>query len=304
MISNLGNTQSTSSYLRSIDIYFDYPKPINLIKYFVQMNYGTDFFALDFFSGSSTTAHAILDLNKEDGGNRKFIMVQLPEATPKDSEANKAGYKTIAEIGKERIRRVIKKIHEEAVAPKEKPVKKKKQDEKLFEEGVSDDAKTDTSVDISKLDLGFKVLKLSESNIIKWPKTSFESIEQIEKQLEFSTESPLVSGYKKEDLLIEILIWEGFSLTSAISKVSIGKNTFYKVNDPSIEYSLWACFDDKLDFSMNDIKGAGFNVREAHSVGEKQETKSSNDDILVFLDKSLTDGLKSRLCDICRVKVV
>ena len=283
---------------------FNNPKPIELIKHLTNIGCAQSEYIIDFFSGSSSTANAVLDLNKEDGGNRKFIMVQLPEPTPKDSEASKAGYKTIAEIGKERIRRVIKKIHEEVAVPKEKPAKKKKQDEKLFEEGVSDESKTETSVDISKLDLGFKVLKLSESNIIKWPKTPFDSIEQIEKQLEFSTESPLVSGYKKEDLLIEILIWEGFSLTSDISKVSIGKNNFYKVNDPSIEYTLWACFDDKLDFSMNDIKGAGFTVRVAHSVGEKQETKSSNDDILVFLDKSLTDGLKSRLCDICRVKVV
>ncbi len=316
VIDEFSSTQA-SKYLDKIGLseVFNYSKPSELIKYLISLcvSSNSSEMILDYFSGSSTTAQSVIELNNEDGGNRNFIMVQLPEVLDPKNSKQKSAYEfclnnkfntNITEIGKERIRRVIKKIQEETAAPKEKPAKKKKQDEKLFEENVSDESKTDTAVDISKLDLGFKVLKLSESNIIKWPKTAFESIEQIEKQLEFSTESPLVSGYKKEDLLIEILIWEGFSLTSDISKVSIGKNTFYKVNDPSIEYALWACFDDKLDFSMNDIKGAGFTVREAHSVGEKQETKSSNDDILVFLDKSLTDGLKSRLCDICRVKVV
>ena len=188
------------------ELLFTAPKNVGYIKLLITLFKNEPFTILDFFSGSSTTAHAILDLNKEDGGNRKFIMVQLPEPLDPKNSKQKAAYEfcsenkfnhNIAEIGKERIRRVINKIQEEAATLKEKPVKKKNQDEKLFEEGVSDDAKTDTSVDISKLDLGFKVLKLSESNIIKWPKTSFESIEQIEKQLEFSTESPLVSGYKR-----------------------------------------------------------------------------------------------------------
>ena len=92
---------------------FDYPKPTNLIKRCLQLYSNSEDIILDFFSGSATTAHAVMQLNAEDGGNRKYIMVQLPEKCDEKSEAYKAGYKNICEIGKERIRRAAKKIHEE-----------------------------------------------------------------------------------------------------------------------------------------------------------------------------------------------
>ena len=90
--------------------YFDYPKPIELIKRCISLYSSPDSLILDFFSGSATTAHAVMQLNAEDGGKRKYICVQLPEETPEDSEARKAGYSTICEIGKERIRRAGKVI--------------------------------------------------------------------------------------------------------------------------------------------------------------------------------------------------
>lgn len=93
--------------------YFDYPKPVTLIQRCLQLYSKGDDLILDFFSGSATTAHAVMQQNVEDGGHRKYICVQLPEATPEGSEAYKAGYKTICEIGKERIRRAGKKILEE-----------------------------------------------------------------------------------------------------------------------------------------------------------------------------------------------
>lgn len=92
---------------------FDFPKAIDYIKFVISMYPPTEFEVLDFFSGSATTAHAVMQLNAEDGGRRKFIMVQLPEETDEKSEAYKAGYKNICEIGKERIRRAAKKIAEE-----------------------------------------------------------------------------------------------------------------------------------------------------------------------------------------------
>ena len=121
---------------------FDNPKPVKLLKYLIRaVTYDTsDAVILDFFSGSATTAHAVMQLNAEDGGNRKFIMVQLPEPTDEKSEAYKAGYKNICEIGKERIRRAGEKIKEEN---KDK-------------EGIEN------------LDVGFKVFKLDTSNIRKW----------------------------------------------------------------------------------------------------------------------------------------
>jgi len=105
VLTSLGNTQTTSANLKKDKIYFDYPKPIQLERYLLSMNEGTEFITLDFFGGSGTTAQAILELNKDDGGNRKFIIVQLPEKCDENSEAFKAGYRTIADISKERIRR-------------------------------------------------------------------------------------------------------------------------------------------------------------------------------------------------------
>lgn len=115
---------------------FDFPKPISLIKAFVTISTNNDDIILDFFSGSATTAHAVMELNKEDGGNRKFIMVQLPEVCDEKSEAFKAGYKNICEIGKERIRRAGKKLLE------------------------SESVKEESQQEASQLDVGFKVLKL------------------------------------------------------------------------------------------------------------------------------------------------
>jgi len=116
VLTNLSSTQKAGALLKDIDIPFSFPKPVELIKYFLEMNMGDDFITLDFFSGSSTTAHAVMQLNAEDGGNRKYIMVQLPEEVKEKSEAYKAGYRTINQIGIERIKRAAKKIREETNA--------------------------------------------------------------------------------------------------------------------------------------------------------------------------------------------
>jgi len=137
IIETVFNTQATRE-LKSLfdgkDV-FDFPKPIDLIKLFIQQGVMREGIILDFFSGSATTAHAAMKLNAEDGGKRKFIMVQIPEACPVASEAAKAGYKNICEIGKERIRRAGEKIKEES--------------------GLA----------AQDLDIGFRVLKLGDSNM-------------------------------------------------------------------------------------------------------------------------------------------
>jgi adenine-specific DNA-methyltransferase len=196
--------------------YFDFPKPSDLIRSFVEQSTqinGNDLI-LDFFAGSCTTAHATLALNKEDGGNRKFICVQLPEKCDENSEAFKAGYKTIAEIGKERIRRVIKKIQEEQYG-------------KLDLDGSGDK------------DLGFKVFKLKESNFKIWRsniETEEELIAQMQKQLE-----PLDENAKTEDVLYELLIKSGVQLTAKIKE----KNGYILVNDNEIALMLEKA-DDKI----------------------------------------------------------
>jgi len=194
-----------------------FPKPSKLIKTTIEQGTKVDKgdIILDFFSGSATTAHAVLDLNKEDtstssaqAGNRKFILVQLPEKTDEKSETYKAGYKTIAEIGKERIRRVIKKI-------------KKEQGEKLDLDGNSE-----------KLDLGFKIFKLHESNFKIW-RTKIETEEELVEQLEQHLE-PLDENAKTEDVLYELLLKSGVSLTANIKE----KNEVYFVNDNEIALLL------------------------------------------------------------------
>jgi len=187
--------------------YFDGPKPVRLITRILQVANATkDDIILDFFSGSSTIAHAVLNLNQQDNGNRKFILVQLPEKCDEKSEAYKAGYETIAEIGKERIRRVIKKIEEE-------------QDGK-FDFGDS------------KQDLGFKVFKLQDSNFKIW-RTKIETEEQLVEQLQQHLE-PLDEHAKIDDVLYELLLKSGVSLTARIVK----KDGFHLVNDNEIALIL------------------------------------------------------------------
>ena len=195
-----------------LDKYFDYPKPVSLVADFIMgstiLSKRNNDIVLDFFSGSATTAHAVMQLNAEDGGNRKFIMVQLPEKTDEKSEAYKAGYKNICEIGKERIRRAGKKIKEEN-ADKES---------------------------IDKLDIGFRVLKLDSSNM--------QDVYYTPKEF---TEHDLFADNVKphrtaEDLLFQVMLDLGVELSATIEQRTIdGKQVFF-VND---NY-LIACFDDNI----------------------------------------------------------
>ena len=192
--------------------YFSYPKPISLIKLLIDsLTLNNNDLILDFFAGSASTAHATLELNKEDACNRKFIMVQMPEQCDEKSEAFKAGYKTIADIGKERIRRVIKKIEK----------KQKETQPTLPFAGVK-----------KEQDLGFKVFKLQESNFKIWRtdiKTEAELTEQIELHIE-----PLAEHANTENVLYELLLKSGVPLTAKIEE----KNGYYLVNDNEISIIL------------------------------------------------------------------
>lgn len=196
--------------------YFSFPKPTGFIKPLLSIGTASfeDDIVLDFFAGSCTTAHAVLALNKEDGGNRKFICVQLPEKCEENSEAFKAGYKTIAEIGKERIRRVIKKIQEE-------------QDGELDLNGNGDK------------DRGFKVFKLKESNFKIW-RSNIETEEELVAQMQRHLE-PLDENAKTQDVLYELLIKSGVPLTAKIKE----KNGYILVNDSEIALMLEKA-DDKI----------------------------------------------------------
>lgn len=214
-----GNLEVKSLFGKKV---FDTCKPTGLIRYCLEQAVADCDLILDFFAGSATTAHAVLDLNKEDGGKRQFILVQMPEATPADSEAAKAGYKTIAEIGKERIRRVIKKI----------------KDEKAGELSGT-----------GELDLGFKVYKLARSNFKPWENYHGESVEKIE-ELFAEYVTPLVPEWRKIEngLLTEILLLEGFPLDSVITPVSAYcENRVVEISSGFHEHRLIVCLDDTIE---------------------------------------------------------
>lgn len=198
---------------------FDFTKPSRLIEFFLKLEINSksnkDFVILDFFSGSATTAHAVMQLNADDGGNRKFIMVQLPEATDEKSEAYKAGYKNICEIGKERIRRAGKKILEE---------QKAKQGD-LF------------SGEQKKLDVGFRVLKLGSSNM----QDVYYSPEEFSEKLLF--EDNIKPDRTEEDLLFQAMIELGIELSAKIEKQEIAGKTVWNV----AEGYLMACFDKDVN---------------------------------------------------------
>lgn len=199
--------------------YFDNPKPIDMIKMFIGWIVRGKSIVLDFFSGSATTAHATMQLNAEDGGKRKYIMVQLPEETDEKSEAYKAGYKNICEIGKERIRRAARKIKEEKA-------------DKARKEGVFADFE-DTQ------DYGFRVYRLDSSNM----KDIFYKPHEFPQTLLDNADKNVKEDRSAEDLLTQIILDWGLPLSLPVERKTIhGKEVFAVAGN-----SLYACFDSGID---------------------------------------------------------
>lgn len=190
---------------------FDNPKSVNLVLRAIKLIAKADknSIILDFFSGSATTAHAVMQLNAEDGGNRKFIMVQLPEKCDEKSEAYKAGYKNICEIGKERIRRAGKKIKEE------------------------------NGLTAQNLDTGFRVLKLDSSNM----QDVYYNPAAITQTLLETTIDNIKSDRTPLDLLFQVMLELGVPLSAKIEENAVNGKTYYAVNGND----MIACFDDAID---------------------------------------------------------
>lgn len=208
---DVGHTQDSMRELRDLfggEKVFDYSKPVKLIKQAIRLYTQSDDIILDFFSGSATTAHAVMQLNAEDGGHRKFIMVQLPEKTDEKSEAFKAGYKNICEIGKERIRRAGKKIKEE------------------------------NPLTTADLDTGFRVLKLDSTNM----KDVYYNPAEITIDTIMGTVDNIKEDRTPEDLLFQVMLDLGVLLSSKIEQSTIGGKTVFNVEDSY----LIACFDDNV----------------------------------------------------------
>ena len=211
----VGHTQEATKEISTLlgqSSIMDFPKPVRLMKRIVQIASDKDSVILDFFSGSATTAHAIMQLNAEDGGHRKFIMVQLPEACDEKSEAFKAGYKNICEIGKERIRRAGDKI------------------------------KADSPLTTADLDVGFRVFKLSDSNM----KDVYYTANELDQQ----TLADMVSNIKEDrtalDLFFGCLLDWGLTLSMPYHSEEIGGCTVHTYNDGD----LIACFDKNIPESV------------------------------------------------------
>ncbi len=226
---------------------FSFPKTVKLLKYILQIINDDSALVLDFFSGSATTAHAVMQLNAEDGGNRRFIMVQLPEKCDEKSEAYKAGYKTICDIGEERIRRAGKKIKGDRTI-KIDVDKSKLMQRSMLDDGTFDDkyalkvtpANDDDVLD--KLDVGFRVLKLDSSNM----QEVYYNPSAMTQDILAMTVDNVKADRTPLDLLFQVMLDLGIELSAKIEENSVNGKTYYAVNGNDII----ACFDDDID---NDV---------------------------------------------------
>ena len=234
---------------------FDNPKPVGFIKRLLQLGSSRDSIILDFFSGSATTAHAVMQLNAEDGGHRKFICVQLPEKTDEQSEAYKAGYKTICEIGKERIRRAGEKIKEEIEKyNNRKGTITRGDDGKVKHLSIwgefsisGKDINIDEYIkDKPYVDIGFKVFKLDSSNLVKWDNTPTTDEEEVKKRIQQSL-FYLVEGREDLDLVYEIMLKYGLSLTLPVEERKFDGITAYIINHP--DYKVLVCLAPNINLS-------------------------------------------------------
>lgn len=251
---------------------FDNPKPTDLIKRFAQLGVHepNNSIILDFFAGSGTTGHAVWDLNKEDGGNRKFILVQLDEEV-QDEEIKKE-FLTVADICIERLKRVSEKYREENTPS----------------------AKADTPLKEGK-DFGFKVFKLDKSNFNLKDEFEFdpgEDKEELKKKylewLGMWVNEPLVRGWEKDDVIYEVILKEGLNLNSKIEQIKIKENNFYYVKDTEQNLEFYINLEDKID----------------KDTIEEIRTSKYRGKMFVFLDRALTDSDKINLSTFVRLKVI
>lgn len=260
IIQNITSSSATTEVVNLMSgKFFEHPKPINLIKHIIRIGLNCNDIILDFFSGSATTAHAVMQLNSEDNGNRKFICVQLPEQTDEKSEAFKAGYKNICEIGKERIRRAGEKIKQE--------IEQGNQQLKLGEEPKK------------VPDIGFKVFKLDSSNIKKWNVNT----ENIEKEMQSSIFN-YVEGRSELDITYEVMLKCGLDLTYPIEEIKVEDKTLYSVGAGA----MFICMDDRITQSIADKIIA---IKEEKEIEEPVVVFKDNG----FIDDSTKTNIKESL---------
>jgi adenine-specific DNA-methyltransferase len=240
---------------------FDFPKPSELIRRFVEQLSGDDDIILDFFAGSCATAQAVMDQSRRDGRMRRYICVQLPEKLSTDSEAFKRGLKTIADIGRHRIRAYI--------------------------DLAEKNGKQGQLAEINTPPEGFRAFRLASSNLRSWAGVADKSPEGYATQLEIFRDS-LLPGWKAEDVIWEVALREGFSLTARFERLPGAKNRagFWRVTDSEREQSFVITLEDHLD--AQSVSALGL----------------SKDDLFVCRDTALDDTLAANLALQCRLKVI
>jgi len=214
---------------------FDTPKPVKLLKYIMQVaKADSDAIVLDFFAGSATTAHAVLQLNAEDGGNRRFILVQLPEPTPEQSKAREIGLNTIADIARRRV--------------------------DVAGEAIRVDVANQLVARDEPLDVGYRSYSLADTSFAKWRVTSDVEANALEQHLLDLRESSSADDATADDLLIEILLKQGYSLTEKIAPVEIDGLELRVVYDSDGDFGVLAYLDEHTKPSLEQLRnvvGAG-----------------------------------------------
>jgi adenine-specific DNA-methyltransferase len=242
---------------------FPNPKPSSLLRKIFGFCLNKDDIALDFFAGSCSTAQAVIELNQEDAGNRRFIMVQIPEKLDKVRTLRDGTVlQTIADIGRERIRRLFHSLCNEGV----------KQLDFIHEKEVN---------------VGFKAFRLETSNFKQWKNYRGSNIDDLQMAF-FDFENSLVDASKVTNIVAEILLLEGFPLTSGITHQEILlKNKILQVKTDSVEHRLFICLDELI---------ADETAQQLQQLG--------HDDVFICLDSALTDQAKMQLSDVCNIKTI
>lgn len=213
---------------------FDYPKPSSLVRHLLSVgSENEDDIIVDFFAGSCTSAHAVLETNREGALARQYVMVQLPEPTEAGARAKEMGFQNIADIGKERMRRAIRKLEEE------------------------NNGKLDMNDREEPEDLGFRVFKLKESHFRRWTGTEEKDGDKLAEQMDLYVD-PLLPGWKPLDVIWEVALQEGYSPSSRIERLKKPTdNTVYRVADKDRGQSFLICLDDRLKKGAVSTLGLG-----------------------------------------------
>ena len=260
--------KETNELLPGVGRGFETPKPIRLLKRIIELGTNRDQplqadIVMDFFAGTCSMAQATLSANREDNGNRRFIVVQIPELIYEQRLKDGTVIKTIADIGKERLRRAIVKLQNAS-------------------NGQQDIFKNNEAFE----DLGFRVFKLSESNYRQWRGVEERDGEKFAEEMELFSD-PLLPGWKPEDVLWEVALKEGYSLSAAVEEVHVqDANRVWRVADPDKAQSFLICLD-------REIKTEAMNALQLRK-----------EDLFVCRDAALTDEQAANLALTCKLKTI